>query len=217
MTTMTTTTATYTPWGWTHDVVELAEGVWRVWTPGHGGLKLSRERWDELPAAVRDAMLTPTFAEEDCEESIVRLLLGVADDRDREIALTVAGYFDRYAPALPFVRCYPPGLHYHAIAFCGGLCSPSLSEASFFDLRGRRIFGFDDYWRAPQRGYQHIGVAARMVGEGLGVLGADFAARHHAPQQVAQRVVGIRLGLAWHTYIQAVSLRPTLFLSPLWD
>ena len=86
-----------------------------------------------------------------------------------------------------------------------------------FDLRGRRIFGFDDYWRAPRRGYQHIGVAARMVGEGLGVLGADFAARHHAPQQVAQRVVGIRLGLACHTYIQAVSLRPTLFLSPLWD
>ena len=31
----------------------------RVTTPSHGGLKLNRERWDELPAAVRDAMLTP--------------------------------------------------------------------------------------------------------------------------------------------------------------
>ena len=131
-TTITTTTVTYTPWGWTHDVVELAEGVWRVWTPSHGGLKLSRERWDELPAAVRDAMLTPAFAEEDCEEPIVRLLLGVGDDRDREMALTVAGYFDRYAPALPFIRCYPPGLHYHAIAFFGGLCTDAFER---FDTR----------------------------------------------------------------------------------
>ena len=55
---MVTTTTTYTPWGWTKDVVELAEGVWRVSTPRHGGLKLSRERWDELPAAVRDTMHT---------------------------------------------------------------------------------------------------------------------------------------------------------------
>ena len=46
---MTTTTVTYTPWGWAHDIEELAEGVWRVWTPSHGGLKLSRERWDSLP------------------------------------------------------------------------------------------------------------------------------------------------------------------------
>ena len=117
---MTTMTATYTPWGWTRDVVELAEGILRVTTPSHGGLKLSRERWDELPAAVRDTMLTPTFAEEDCEEPIVRLLLGVGDDRDREMALIVADYFDRYGPALPFIRHYPPGLHYHVLCYWGG-------------------------------------------------------------------------------------------------
>lgn len=114
---MTTTNPTYTPWGWTKDVVELAEGIWRVSTPGHGGLKLSRERWNELPAAVRDSMLTPTFAEEDCEEPIVRLLLGLGDDHDREMALIVADYFDRYAPALPFIRHYPPGLHYHVFIY----------------------------------------------------------------------------------------------------
>ena len=68
------TTTTYTPWGCTHDVEVLVEGVQRVSTPSHGGLKLSRERWDELPAAVREAMYTPTFAEEDCEEPIVRTL-----------------------------------------------------------------------------------------------------------------------------------------------
>ena len=101
---MTTATATYTPWGWTRDIEELAEGVWRVATPSHGGLKLSRERWDELPAEVRGAIFTPTFAEEDCEEPIVRTLLGLGDDRDREFALTVAGNFDRYSPALPHLR-----------------------------------------------------------------------------------------------------------------
>ncbi len=116
----TTETLVSTPWGWTHDVVELAEGVWRVWTPSHGGLKLSRERWAEIPACVRSAMFTPTFAEEDCEEPIVRTLLGLADERERELALKVAGYFDRYAPALPYLRGCPPGLHYHAIAYRGG-------------------------------------------------------------------------------------------------
>ena len=129
---MTTTTVTYTPWGWTRDIEELAEGVWRVWTPSHGGLKLSRERWDSLPAELRDAMYTQTFAEEDCEEPIVRTLLGLGDDREREMALKVAGYFDRYAPALPFIRDCPPGLHYHAIAFSGGLCTDPFER---FDTR----------------------------------------------------------------------------------
>ena len=129
---MTTMTTTYTPWGWTKDVVELAEGIWRVWTPSHGGLKLSRERWDELPAAVRETMITQTFAEEDCEEPIVRLLLGAGDDGVREEALMVAGYFDRYAPALPFIRCYPPGLHQHVFFYWGGYGSDPFER---FDTR----------------------------------------------------------------------------------
>ena len=117
---MVTTTLMYTPWGWTHDVEELAEGVLRVSTPSHGGLKLSRERWDTLPAELRDAMYTQTFAEEDCEEPIVRTLLGIGDDRERELAFKVAGYFDRYAPALPHLRAAAPGPHYHVIAYWGG-------------------------------------------------------------------------------------------------
>ena len=80
-------TLTRTPWGWTREVEELAEGVWRVTTAGHGGLKLGRERWEEIPAAVRNTMLTPLYAEEDCEESIVRSLLGIGHEGDRETAL----------------------------------------------------------------------------------------------------------------------------------
>ena len=117
---MVTTTLTYTPWGWTQDIEELAKGVWRVSTPSHGGLKLSRERWNELPAVVRDTMLTQTFAEEDCEEPIVRTLLGLGDDRTRELALTVAGYFDRYTPALSHLRNWLPALHYHAVSYRNG-------------------------------------------------------------------------------------------------
>ena len=117
---MVTTNLTYTPWGWAQDFEELAEGVLRVTTPGHGGLKLSRERWNELPAVVRRAMLNQTFAEEDCEEPIVRTLLGLGDDGTRELALTVAGYFDRYNPALLYLRDCPPGVHLHAVSYRNG-------------------------------------------------------------------------------------------------
>ena len=113
-------TTMHTPWGPPQDIEELAEGVWRVSTASHGGLKLSRERWAEIPACVRDTMFTATFAEEDCEDPIVRTLLGLGDDRERELALKVAGYFDRYAPALPHLRAAAPGPHYHVIAYWGG-------------------------------------------------------------------------------------------------
>ena len=127
-----TTNVIHTPWGWTKNVVELIEGVWRVATPSHGGLKLSPERWAELPSEVRDAMYTRTFAEEDCEEPIVRTLLGLGDAREKELALMVAGYFDRYAPALPYLRDLEPKLHYHAIAYWGGLSTDPFER---FDTR----------------------------------------------------------------------------------
>ena len=82
----------------------MAEGVWRVSTAGHGGLKFSRQRWEELPDVVRDSFLNETFAEEDCEEPIARTLLGIGDERELEFALKVAGCFDRYAPALPHLE-----------------------------------------------------------------------------------------------------------------
>ena len=136
-----TTNVTYTPWGWTRDIEELADGVWRVTTPSHGGLKLSRERWDSLPAVLRDAMYTQTFAEEDCEEPIVRTLLGIGDDGDREMALKVAGYFERYAPALPYLRDRSP--HYHVVAHPGGYATDPIGrfdtteEAESFADTGR--------------------------------------------------------------------------------
>ena len=126
------TTTIYTPWGRTRDVVELTDGVWRASTPSHGGLKLSPQRWASLPRDVQGTMRNPGFAEEDCEEPIVRTLLGMGDGQDREMALTVAGYFDRYAPVLTYLRNHPPGLHYHAVGFIGGLCTDPVER---FDTR----------------------------------------------------------------------------------
>ena len=146
---MVTTTLTYTPWGWTKDVVELAEGILRVTTPSHGGLKLSRERWNELPSEVRDAMFTRTFAEEDCEEPIVRTLLGLGDDRERELALKVAGYFDRYSPALPHLRAASPAPHYHVIAYWGGYGTDPFGH---FDTREEADAFAGDGGRAREHG-----------------------------------------------------------------
>ena len=97
-------TRMHTPWGWSQNITELADGVWRVATAVHGGLKLSRGRWEELPDVVRDSFLNATFAEEDCEEPIARTLLGLGDGRERELAFQVAGRFHRYAPALLYLR-----------------------------------------------------------------------------------------------------------------
>ena len=127
-----TRTTMHTPWGTPQDVEQLAEGVLRVSTAGHGGLKLSLGRWASLPRAVRDAMFHQTFAEEDCEEPIARTLLGIGDDRDRAMAIRVAERFERYAPALPYLRDYPPGPHYHVIAYLGGLAS---DPSERFDTR----------------------------------------------------------------------------------
>ncbi len=97
-----------TPWGWAEDVRELAQGVWRVSTPGHGGLRLDRERWEQLPDLVRDSFFNTYFAEEDCEEAIAMTLLGIGGERDRECAIMVADHFPRYAPALPYLNQNAP-------------------------------------------------------------------------------------------------------------
>ena len=99
-----TGTTIHTPWGPPQGVEHLAEGVWRVSTASHGGLMLGPDRWAAIPAAVQDTMLNPTFAEEDCEEPIIRTILGLGDHRDREIALRMAGHFQRYAPALTHLQ-----------------------------------------------------------------------------------------------------------------
>ena len=98
-----------TPWGRAQDVEELSEGVLRVSTASHGGLKLSRERWEEIPESVRNVFLNPLYAEEDCEEPIALALLGLADDHDRERALKIAQAYERYSTSLFILLGIPDG------------------------------------------------------------------------------------------------------------
>ncbi len=115
-----TTNVTYTPWGWTKDVKELAEGVWRVSTPSHGGLKLSRERWDPFPPNCGTPCSRRPSPRRTARSPSSGRCSAWATTCEREMALKVAGYFDRYAPALPHLRDCPPGIHYHAVAYRGG-------------------------------------------------------------------------------------------------
>ena len=137
-------TTMHTPWGPPQDIEELAEGVLRVSTAGHGGLVLTQERWNELPAAVRDTMMNATFAEEDCEEPIVKTLLGIGDDRDKEMALKVAGYFESYAPALPYLRDRAP--HYHVVAHLGGYATDPIGR--FDTTEEAEAFADTGRWKA---------------------------------------------------------------------
>ena len=89
--------------------------------------------------------------------------------------------------------------------YCGLDCSglalhakPQTFGGISLHLGGRFIFGFDDYRGATRGGNQNVCVAARIVGEGLGVLGADFTARHHASQHVAKGIVSVRFCLSRH-------------------
>ncbi len=111
----------HTPWGWSQETQELDNGIWRVFTASHGGLKMSRERWEELPDLVRDSFITPTFAEEDCEEPIAMTLLNLGNGPLPGAGHPGSGRFPRYAPALPYLRAAAPGPHYHVIAYGGRL------------------------------------------------------------------------------------------------
>ncbi len=48
------------------------------------------------------------------------------------------------------------------------------------------------------RGYEDVGVASGIGGEGLCVLGADEAAGHHGAEEVAEGVIGVGFGLVGH-------------------
>jgi hypothetical protein len=58
-----------TPWGQSDSVEMVADGIWDVGTPSHGGVKLSCKRQALLPANAKLHNFFKTLAwwEEDCE------------------------------------------------------------------------------------------------------------------------------------------------------
>ena len=94
-----------TPWGPPQHTSMVAEGMVRVVTASHGGLRLLTEAQERLPQEVRDSLLNgPQWAEEDCEEIIVLALLRQTNERETLIALKMAQQIDRYRPAVPHLE-----------------------------------------------------------------------------------------------------------------
>lgn len=57
----------HTPWGTPDQIEELAEGIWQVSTPSHGGIVLSEDRAEMLPEGLDPFTRDYRYWEEDCD------------------------------------------------------------------------------------------------------------------------------------------------------
>jgi hypothetical protein len=64
-----------TPWGATDHVEKLADGIYSVSTPGHGGIWLDQERRNMMPPefVAANFLGTAEWWEEDCDWSLVAI------------------------------------------------------------------------------------------------------------------------------------------------
>ncbi len=93
------------PWGLIEHTDPLADGVDLVATASHGGLRLSVEVQDRLPAHLLMGFMNgPGWAEEDCEAPIVLALLDLTDERGTLLALAMAMKIERYRAAVPLLE-----------------------------------------------------------------------------------------------------------------
>ncbi len=93
----------HSPWGRIEHVETLAAGVDLVATASHGGLRLSAEVQDRLPAELLTCFYHgPGWAEEDCEAPIVLALLGIGGGQ--LTALAIAMRIERYNVAVPLLE-----------------------------------------------------------------------------------------------------------------
>ena len=106
----------HTPWGHADYAEQIAEGLVVVRTPSHGGLRLSAERWSELPEDVTATFSLTRWAEEDCEAPIAIALLGVdprphlswGPEEFAAHARRIASHYELYAPALAHLPAAEP-------------------------------------------------------------------------------------------------------------
>jgi hypothetical protein len=60
------------PWGIIQDSWELAPGIWFVSTPSHGGIRLSPERYAQMPDAMKATAFSHSgWYEEDADWAMV--------------------------------------------------------------------------------------------------------------------------------------------------
>ena len=56
-----------TPWGESDSVTVIADGIYDVGTPSHGGIILSTERQAQLPEGLDNFLHNTKYWEEDCD------------------------------------------------------------------------------------------------------------------------------------------------------
>ncbi|WP_274630856.1 DUF7007 domain-containing protein [Arvimicrobium flavum] len=65
---------THSPWGAIQHVTQIVDGIWRIDTASHGGLKLSDQRLAAMPPAWRSMAYSGNgWFEEDCDWGLVAL------------------------------------------------------------------------------------------------------------------------------------------------
>ncbi|NLU64931.1 hypothetical protein HCA61_22090 [Rhodococcus sp. HNM0563] len=98
------------PWGAVQYGSVVADGIITVSTAGHGGVRISPERFKQMPAALRIGRRR--WFEEDCEAALVGLAfaddLGLDDRRRAQVAQSVADWFPTKWEA-HFGRTLEPG------------------------------------------------------------------------------------------------------------
>ena len=114
------------PWGRVQHTDTLADGVDVVVTASHGGLRLSVEVQDRLPAhLLMGFMHGPGWAEEDCEAPIVLSLLDLCDERVKMTALAMAMKIERYRAAVPLLE---DATGFMAVGLYGGKMDPATKD-----------------------------------------------------------------------------------------
>lgn len=93
------------PWGRIDFSEELADGIWQVQTPGHGGIWISPQRRQQMPKELREWLSkygdTPNgWYEEDCDWVVPCLAFPEEfGDRSYQIALSMARSEKDYYPS----------------------------------------------------------------------------------------------------------------------
>lgn len=88
-----------TPWGFPNSAREIADGIWDIDTPGHGGYWVSNERLAEMPHALRrNNWAGDNWFEEDCD--CVKVIISFPQYFDIERQTSAMEFLKRWKPEL---------------------------------------------------------------------------------------------------------------------
>ncbi len=135
-------------------------------------------------------MLTPTFAEEDCEEPIVRTLLDLGDDRDRSWRSPWRVTSPATVPRSHSFGTIRPALHYHLTAYRGGFRTDHFGR--FDTLVEAETFANDPTRRAGTGGWRPSSAAGTTTGRRNGYDPGNAGQAPQSPKHHHEAANGVR-------------------------